>query len=293
VHFFSSKNIKEIIYMPYPTIRTLRSQPAEMLMDTYATMTTHRFSRDGIPVIIAARNEQDDLPATLIRLAGSSTEIHPIVVENGSRDETAQRALRMGATVLECERSYKMAALQLGVDYLNTHHQLDRPVVFTDADTLPSRHWALDMSKVIGAPEAGHPESVSGSTVIWHGPSPLIDGIRTVHAATKDAKRLVRNERPVGRGHTMAVNFANNSAAINDYMSLDERLFIGEEEAILDIVQTHGGRCRRLLGRRALVITRGDRFETLSDCLGVARQDGQAVRERLYEEYGPVVPYIR
>jgi glycosyltransferase involved in cell wall biosynthesis len=270
------------------TISYLRQTPPELLLREHADYARGRFSGDGIPVIIAARNEEADLPATLLSLAANEAKVLPIVVENGSDDETAKRAQLMGAVVLQGALPYKMAALQFGVSWLADRNQLARPVLFTDADTLLGKRWAHMLSSKGESPADNTPVAVCGPAVIMHGPNKAVDSLRTINAAVKDAQKALLKHRPIARGHNMAVNFAGSGEAIEAYSTIDHKLFVGEERGIVDSVLATGGLVRRLLDIRAAVVTRGDRFTSFKDCFSTKNDDtGQSARLKLYEDdYG-------
>ena len=77
--------------------RRLRAMPPEEVMERFSARTTESFGGSGgTPVIIAARNEERDLPATLVALS-RNPELKPVIAVNGTDDQTAERAAAMGA----------------------------------------------------------------------------------------------------------------------------------------------------------------------------------------------------
>src|SRR5690606_39443731 len=88
------------------------------------------------------------------------------------------------------------------------------------------------------------PQVAVGSAVLWDGPSKAVDTLRTSHAAVKDLAHAALDKRPVARGHNMALHLANQ-AAVDAYRSLDGRLFLAEEVAIMDAIEAIGGRIVR------------------------------------------------
>jgi len=269
----------------------LRTTPSEELVSEFSNYTSHQFSNEGVPVLIAARNEQEDLPATLISLAYSGIDVRPIVIENGSDDETARRAMKMGATVLHSDMPFKLAALQEGVQMLDDQDRIyDKPLLFTDADTLVGRNWSETMANAALTPNEKLSRVVCGSAIIWNGPSMAIDTLRTANAIVKDTLSSLRGTEPIGRGHNMAINFANEDA-IDMYANLDPTLFIAEEQAIMDAIKRTGGEVVQSLGLKSIVLTRGDRFETLRDCFGVKGDTTRENRKQLYPEYDGITPY--
>lgn len=93
---------------------------------------------DGFTVIIPARDEAALLPATLDGLGSirSPRVAHVVVVDDGSRDATAELAREGGANVLEIQKSRgKAAALTAGVVFaVRSGFRGDSGLLFLDAD---------------------------------------------------------------------------------------------------------------------------------------------------------------
>jgi len=91
-------------------------------------------------VIIPAFNEAEELPGTLRALAEVSAdgllEFEIIVVDNGSKDRTAEIAESMGATVLSAPE-----ASVAGVRNAGAAHARGRLLVFIDADVHVTQLW--------------------------------------------------------------------------------------------------------------------------------------------------------
>ncbi len=269
----------------------LRSTPSKEIIRDYADFSKGQFRQDGLPVVIAARNEEADLPATLLALADSHEAVMPIVVENGSNDRTQEFASAMGAKALT-GAVHKMDALQMGVDHVLNHEGTSRSVLFTDADTLVGRNWAVSISPTGHHAEESHVRY--GSVAYAHGEAPHIDAIRTAYAFAKDLNSLVRNKRPVGRGANMSIHFSEHDDFYEEYMQLPPDLFIAEEEKIADMVEGQGGKVSRALGLRALVVTRGDRYDSLRTLIRLTGASGLKARVARYaQDYGEFTPNER
>lgn len=88
-------------------------------------------------VVIPARNEATYLPLTLQALEKQiKAPAEVIVVDNGSRDTTAQIAASWGARVLHCPERGVARARQMGLEAASTEW-----IATTDADSLPVPEW--------------------------------------------------------------------------------------------------------------------------------------------------------
>ncbi|MGH2635621.1 MAG: glycosyltransferase, partial [Actinomycetota bacterium] len=58
-----------------------------------------------VVALIAARDERERIGATVVALRGITGVSEVIVVDDGSRDDTASRALAAGASVLRLDRA--------------------------------------------------------------------------------------------------------------------------------------------------------------------------------------------
>jgi len=95
---------------------------------------------DDIAVIIPARDEADRIQATVTAAAGIAGAAVVVVVDDGSRDATAEAARRAGAVVMRHARNRgKGAAMETGAEaacLLDQREHRDRPrhLLFLDAD---------------------------------------------------------------------------------------------------------------------------------------------------------------
>lgn len=274
--------------LPWNQIRRLRKLDGADIVADYAEMTRRRFSREGVAVVIAARNEEADLPATLLTLAGSTLQLDPYVVVNGTTDATADRAQRMGARVLHSSISFKVAALQCGVSAI-AKTSAGGPILFTDADTLVGPTWAATMARACRT--SGSPVVTLGNSVFTHGESLAADALRSARKLTSAQLRQRRRLRPRAHGHNMAIEFAGSAAALDGYLAIDPARFIGEEEEIVEGILAAGGQWRATHGLDALVVTRGDRFN-VSDLWQLRRDRDFTARATRYIEYAGIKPFV-
>ncbi|MEM0934143.1 MAG: glycosyltransferase family 2 protein [Bacteroidota bacterium] len=85
-----------------------------------------------IKVIIPAIDEGDSIAQVIAEIPNSASEV--IVVDNGSKDDTAKKAKRSGATVLaEGRKGYGFACLK-GMEYVGQQSKKPDIIVFMDGD---------------------------------------------------------------------------------------------------------------------------------------------------------------
>ena len=250
------------------------------------------FSDDGIPVIVAARNEEDSIAHALASLAENNhiddTPVRPIVVENGSSDRTANIARQMGATVLHSE-AFKLAALQLGVSMLDAEGLLGKPVLFTDADSIVSPTWVRTMAEATQCNEGDTPIFAGGRSVLDHGPSHLSDAVGNFALRFEDTVRRLGKNAPAARGDNTALNFAGDRELIDWYLKQDKRRMVYEDDAIGKEFIARGARFVRVLGRDATVSSLGDRYASVRERLRVL---GPGADEWLFRKYEKEYPGI-
>ena len=161
-------------------------------------------TRARITVLIPALDEEAALPLVLGDLAG----VHPgrvVVVDNGSRDRTAQVAAAGGALVVsEPRRGYGSACLA-GLAALGRGAGALRPgdvVVFLDADR--SDH-AEDLPSLVAPILAGEAEFVVGSRVLGGGTAALTPQQRLGNALACVLMRLLFGARHTDLGPFRAI----------------------------------------------------------------------------------------
>lgn len=247
------------------TAHSLRALPTEQLVHEYAPFCKEQFDPKGQPVVVAAHNEEIDLPVTLVSLAMSKERLFPIIAENGSSDATAEVARRMGAVVVSLEQTSKVAALQAGTAL---GLQKSQKILYTDADTLIGGKWSRTLLSAVSR-DTAKPTTAFGRVLFTHGDSRFVDAARGLNNGIKATMRRFTDGMPIPLGANMAVDFAGSRELIANYMRLNPNVFGGEEAAIIDIVRMSGGVALQCVDTAAAVRTRGDRFGTVSQCLKV------------------------
>ncbi|MCB9545015.1 MAG: glycosyltransferase [Myxococcales bacterium] len=112
-----------------------------------------------VDALIPALNEEESLPGVLAGLQGRGLR-RVVVVDNGSRDATADVARAGGAEVVYCARRGYGSACLRGLDHL--HADAPDVVVFLDADGADD---PADLPAVLGPIAAGEADLVIGSRV--------------------------------------------------------------------------------------------------------------------------------
>jgi len=121
-----------------------------------------------VGMILPAFDEEEALPLVLAEIPGRLVDTI-VVVDNGSRDRTAERARAAGATVVsEPRRGYGQACLA-GIDFLlggaglRPALEADDVVVFLDAD---HSDYPEDLADVLAPILAGQAELSIGSRIL-------------------------------------------------------------------------------------------------------------------------------
>jgi polyprenyl-phospho-N-acetylgalactosaminyl synthase len=132
---------------------------------TLASRVQMLASREEVYVVIAAYNEA----AVIARVVGEVKRAgYPlVVVDDGSRDETAALAHAAGAVVLEHPFNLGQgAALQTGIDYALAHAA--EVVVTFDAD---GQHRVTDIARLVDALAVERADFALGSRFLGHSPN--------------------------------------------------------------------------------------------------------------------------
>ena len=114
---------------------------------------------DGFIVVVAARDEEAYLPATLDALLGLSSLSGIYVADDGSRDATSRVARAAGAEVVRlASPEGKGAALRAGILAARGRGPSQRALLLADADLGPS---AAQLGSLLDALDEDHPASVA------------------------------------------------------------------------------------------------------------------------------------
>jgi hypothetical protein len=271
------------------SVSQLRHKSGSDIHATYAHYTSGQFAdarrEGGLPVVIPVRDEAHDLPATLLSLA-QSREAVPIVVDNGSVDDTVQRATDMGAIVLTAPSgSRKVGATQTGMRFaaeeLHAH-----AAAATDGDTLAPAYWPAAMRSRMQHEEEGQGVALFATGISWHGTSALVDASRTVLRAARNVRRLAKG-LPVGaHGYDYGLSFGDAGQVLDALDTLDPALFVGDDCQMRDTFNQAGIKVVGAVGLRTAVVSRGDRMGSFRDIWANRPSSGVARTASYEQQYG-------
>jgi hypothetical protein len=255
----------------------------EVVAET-ADFATAAYRQDGLPVLICALDEEDDLPVTLAALARSSVPVQPYVVDNGSVDRTADFAKAMGAEVLYDDRPAKMYALATGLGHMAIEQGREH-MLLTDADTVVPKKWGELMIRNLIA--TGELAMVTGTTA-FHGRGEdqtyrITNCVRTTAILFDYYYNLARKSPAKACGANMALS-ADGTYMQTIIADFDYNTVIRDDDHLSELALKHGLVGRRLGDPRVIALTRGDRMPDLATTLKAWRdleyRDGSLYQDR-------------
>ena len=269
------------------------STPSQTIIKEQADDAAEIFSRNkssGIPVIIAAWNEQEDLPRLLYALSLSEGPVKPLVIDNGSDDNTRKIAERFGVTVLEEERGGIIYARRKG--YLHLKKESGNPyiVLCLDADSIPGQNWSQTMTEMLNnyPPEGGE----AFGFFAYYGGTFLSDLLLDIIDHRPNFSYPIYKNTVRTHGGNSGIKFDREGRIIDALTRLNPKFVTGTSTYILDAVLDNGGYARRNLNPRSVAFTRSDRFPNLVSVLAFAFKMN---RLKMYSDYfgrNPRVDYF-
>jgi hypothetical protein len=248
---------------------TLRAHSPQELVAHASAYTSDAFRRrvGSIPVVICARNEEEDLPATLVSLAmQEDSGVVPIVVDNGSSDDTVERALKMGVKVLHEEVPGKNGAFTKGILYAREEFGETAPILYTDADTIVGSYWAnalANRTRHMNESNSRRGALLFGSIFIRHGKSPITDAVRTFDIYKRQLERRRLGLAPGARGPSTGLILSEEG--VESLAQLPATLFPRQDSSVRDALIEAGSAAGATLSSHGVVVSRGDRFSCLKD----------------------------
>jgi GT2 family glycosyltransferase len=165
-----------------------------------------------ISVVVPAWNAAAVLPTLLGALAEQTAEHEVVLVDTGSRDETARLAEDAGARVVSAPRRNRSLARNIGVTAAR-----GELIAFTDADCVPVRGWAQALATCLESSPLS-----AGPVTIRTRPEPN---------AAERFERLWRypQERYAAAGVAASANLGIRRAAFEAIGGYDARFHHGED----------------------------------------------------------------
>lgn len=236
------------------------------VVDSYGAFTRSAFSanrrHDGFtPVYITAKNEEDDLPATLLALATQREPTFPFVIDNDSEDETAAIGRRMGAEVISVPYGRKMAATKAAVEHASLERQ-QHPFLLTDADTSPVPTWSGSMSRRLNKADLGTGSAVFGNSLLWLGDNPAADAVLSMAKLVRGARNTITGHIDP-RGHNYGVKLDEDGRMRDAISGLDDEIFAGDDWLIYEELVGAGANVVGVNSLKTIVVTRNDRGSTV------------------------------
>ncbi|PIR80261.1 MAG: hypothetical protein COU25_00995, partial [Candidatus Levybacteria bacterium CG10_big_fil_rev_8_21_14_0_10_35_13] len=165
-----------------------------------------------ISVVIAAYNEEKNLPKCLDSITNQNfpkENYEIIVVDNNSKDKTAEIARSFGATVIREEKQGNTFAVKKGMDSAG-----GKIIAMADADTIVEKNWLLDIAKVF------EDENIVGFT----GMGEIKSGNKFLDIFEKlFYEYFLKLHFLVGKPHITGFNLAVRKSAYEKIGGLDER----------------------------------------------------------------------
>lgn len=250
-----------------------------------------------LPVLIAARNEADNIGRTLGSLDYHTVE--PIVIDDGSSDETARivRDNFPGVTLLQLEQwKGKMPALQTAIKYLG--ERATEPFATLDADTRPafSSRWSDALLRSRATCDPNKPAVIVGSSLyIGHA-----DVAMAAYRSISEIRLQARGRRnPDSRGWfgRNTLIHLHNQSAVDRVLELPN-FWPREDVALKDATVRDGqivvGEVYKTPDLLAMCLTSGRRLNRLTDRLGMTQKEASNAYDTKYSNDTPpgAVAYV-
>lgn len=262
--------------------------PGDLILDQHAEEATRVFDAsqaEACPVVLPVRNEAHDLPAALWTLARSEFSVIPVVVDNGSTDNSGAIATAMGARVIHQPSGRKMAATQAGINYAREALRANM-VLFSDGDTVFPRYWAGSMVEALHQAEGDKGAAVYGGSLYWDGRSRITDIARTALSFHEIRQRIKVGQPPKAKGVNYGIRFDANDTIQDTINDLDPDCFMHDDMMMRDAMLGVQAAVVGSLSLRSIVVTRGDRIDSLWQLLENRRGRGGHMNTAYSKEYG-------
>ncbi len=205
------------------------------------------------PVLIAAYNEEKRIAPTLKSLPSELVE--PIVIVNGSNDNTAEIARSFGVQTFEVERRGKLPAIQYALQTMGARAL--EPLFILDADTRPvfPTLWQKHMLAAL-QPDDAEPRTISAP--VWFTPNSEKQQSNLGTAVSRSIYRQAHGAltRLQNKGES-AYYGPNEGYKLANQETLDavvglENFWPQEDVAVAHTVQANGGSFQQLIDPRVI-----------------------------------------
>jgi hypothetical protein len=245
---------------------------------------------NAVPVVIAARNEEDDLPALLSSLAANGIPLAPLVVDSASTDRTPDFAKAFNASVITVEEPGKQIALSAGLRHIFALRGFDEVILFTDADVVLPSTWAEILVNGFQSVDPTMPRAVAGTVEYYEdGEKAVKNRLLTAMCLARD-KRAWRSGEPRAHGNSMAIHPAGLRTVADAVVGLEHTHGPArpkEDQAMFGVFREYG-ETMPILDPRARIIARGDRYPTIRSAARAVLPGGNKYwEETLYGTWQP------
>jgi glycosyltransferase involved in cell wall biosynthesis len=245
----------------------------------------------AVPVVIAARNEENDLPALLSSLAGNGIPLAPLVVDSASTDRTPDFAKAFNASVITVDQPGKQIALSEGLRHIFELRGFSEVILFTDADVVVPSTWAEILVNAIRSMSSEVPRAVAGTVEYYEdGKKGFKNALLTAMCLARD-KKAWRAGAPRAHGNTMAIYPAGLKTVADAVVGLEHTHGPAkpkEDQAMFGVFREYG-ETMPIFDPGARIIARGDRYPTLRSAARAVLPGGDKYWEKTL--YGTWLPH--
>lgn len=238
--------------------RKLSNMRGDEILNTHATSMRKAFSEPGVPVIVKAKDEEDDLPKLLFALSRSDIKVNPIIIDNASVDSTPAISRALGLTVVEEKTAGVVPGSIAAFNYIR-EAKLDKgSVLFSDADGIPGIKWASSMIKLLE--NLSRSGGIGYGLYAYFGGQLLSDTLLTPAYHMKSLVAFKLRSKVTAHGGNSGIRFDDGGKILNECINLDPQFTIGLGGLIRDRVKSAKGVAVRSFSPYTLSPTRSDRM---------------------------------
>lgn len=281
--YFPAFTFKDIPYIAQTIdrARTLSKIPGYQVLKEYEQGMKSAFEkRNGVPVLVCAYNEEDNLPRLLFALSESKLSIRPIIINNGSTDGTENIAKTLNIELVQEEKPGLVYAKMAGFRYIQQTGLTSQTVLSTDADGLPGINWSQKMQG-LGDTLPNNGGQLFG-TYLYYGGKELGSDfmLSSVFHAKGFIKYYLHGTVSAHGCANFAIKFDENKKIIEAVQKLDTNITIGNDGLLRDSIRMSGGKIERTLNPQTLVLTKSDKYPDRNSVLMLLLKRGIMIRKQ-------------